>query len=166
MTESLLPFTVPRPSSTASLALLVPVAVIGKQVVRGIIRRRQESKGFPLPPGPKPLPLLGNVLSMDTVELFNSFAECYANYGKRQLGFESGRHYPGKIPARLRPTGETFEFDSVLGWTSTLLFYTLWRPLYALWRPLAFGALCDAAPRMVYTRQTLAATFLGFFPVF
>ncbi|KIJ08454.1 hypothetical protein PAXINDRAFT_18409 [Paxillus involutus ATCC 200175] len=81
MTESLLPFTAPWPSSTASLALLIPVAVIGVQVVRGIVQRRKESKGFPLPPGPKPLPLLGNVLSMDTVELFNSFTEWHADYG-------------------------------------------------------------------------------------
>lgn len=58
------------------LAVLLPAFVFITSLKR-FIRNRQKK----LPPGPVPLPLLGNILSVDTKEPWLTYAKWAATYG-------------------------------------------------------------------------------------
>ncbi|KAG0697627.1 cytochrome P450 [Suillus ampliporus] len=69
------------PAVDAHLAILavLPISFIGITAIRQFIKNRQNRP--PLPPGPMPLPLLGNVLSINTKEPWLTYTQWRATYG-------------------------------------------------------------------------------------
>ncbi|KAG1837795.1 cytochrome P450 [Suillus subalutaceus] len=59
--------------------LLVPASLVVIKAFKWLVRNRQNRPC--LPPGPMPLPLLGNVLSIDTKEPWLTYTEWGATYG-------------------------------------------------------------------------------------
>ncbi|KAF8545990.1 cytochrome P450 [Imleria badia] len=69
--------------STLATRLIAPalLAVVTVDIIRRILRNRIERKGYPLPPGPFPFPLLGSALSLNAKEPWLTFVEWRAKYG-------------------------------------------------------------------------------------
>ncbi|KIJ63264.1 hypothetical protein HYDPIDRAFT_92786 [Hydnomerulius pinastri MD-312] len=69
-------------TSGTHLALLVLASAIAADVIRRLPQAKRRRKGFPLPPGPTPVPLLGNIFSIDTVEPWKTYTDWKATYGE------------------------------------------------------------------------------------
>jgi membrane protein implicated in regulation of membrane protease activity len=69
------------PSVDVRLAILtvLPVSFVVLTAIRRFIDKRKNK--HPLPPGPTPFPLLGNVLSVDANEPWLTYTEWSAVYG-------------------------------------------------------------------------------------
>jgi hypothetical protein len=90
----------------AILAILLASLVVIKAFARFIVNRQNKPC---LPPGPVPLPLLGNILSIDVKEPWLTYTEWRATYGTweivwcicganhyiRRLGFRATSSRPG-----------------------------------------------------------------------
>ncbi|KIK95907.1 hypothetical protein PAXRUDRAFT_826540 [Paxillus rubicundulus Ve08.2h10] len=69
-------------SSSTGLALLVPiVSAVALDIIWRLVCSRRQREGSPLPPGPTPLPLFGNTLSVDVEEPWKTYTEWKATYG-------------------------------------------------------------------------------------
>jgi hypothetical protein len=76
----------PANNPTPTPVLLVLLAILLSPFVSRILRRpRSPHARLPLPPGPKPLPLLGNVLDMPKEHEYLTYAEWGGVYGKSGL---------------------------------------------------------------------------------
>ena len=74
--------------SLPSLPVLAAILLLGLVVVysRSLILWNARSRGRPLPPGPKPLPFIGNVLNFPTTKQGAAFRDLSARYGERSTG--------------------------------------------------------------------------------
>lgn len=57
-----------------------------------IVRNRRLRKGYPLPPGPKPLPVIGNLLDIplkDEAATYNGWANKYGSFSIHKCVFLS-----------------------------------------------------------------------------
>ncbi|KDQ14635.1 hypothetical protein BOTBODRAFT_336558 [Botryobasidium botryosum FD-172 SS1] len=84
-----------------------------------IYRRRtkeqaENPQGLPHPPGPKPLPLLGNVLQLPMSGSWHLYTKWQKTYGN--LGYRSHQNLRPKYRVRAELTGE------LMGWSDTLPF--------------------------------------------
>ena len=79
--------------------MLGPLAYLSLGVVfvlflRGFAnRRRRNPRNLPLPPGPKGLPLLGNMLEFPQVLPWEGYAKLCEEYGKQVLPFSAPDRY-------------------------------------------------------------------------
>ncbi|KIK95905.1 hypothetical protein PAXRUDRAFT_826534 [Paxillus rubicundulus Ve08.2h10] len=73
-----MPHSIP---AAIGLTLLVTVTVVAVNIVWRPFRSRRERNGTPLPPGPTPLPLLGNALAVNIEEPWKTYTEWKATYG-------------------------------------------------------------------------------------
>lgn len=67
------------------LVPLVLFSVVIVHVTRQVLRDRSERKGYPLPPGPPALPIIGSALSVNAKLLWLTFTEWRAKYGECPL---------------------------------------------------------------------------------
>ncbi|KIJ12558.1 hypothetical protein PAXINDRAFT_14638 [Paxillus involutus ATCC 200175] len=85
-----MPYSMP---SASGLVLLVPVSIVALDILRRLVRSRRERKGLPLPPGPTPLPLLGNIHSGGVEEPWSTYTEWQAKYGDMVYARLLGQEY-------------------------------------------------------------------------
>ena len=70
--------------SVSRLIPIAPIALVSLLVViyvRLVVKWRARSRGLPLPPGPKGLPLLGNLLNAPKFKPWISYKDLSARYG-------------------------------------------------------------------------------------
>ncbi|KAH9929089.1 cytochrome P450 [Epithele typhae] len=68
--------------SPLSASLLLSIACIVVVYLRSLADWRARTKGRPLPPGPSPLPVVGNLLNTPTVKPWVAFRDVCSTYGR------------------------------------------------------------------------------------
>ena len=75
-------------TTSATLLAVLVLAVVSVDTIWRLIQNRIERKGYPLPPGPTPLPFLGSALSVNAGEPFRTYTEWRAKYGEYKSAAE------------------------------------------------------------------------------
>jgi len=63
---------------------LLLAAIVLVVTIRRFVRDRTGTKGYPLPPGPTPFPLLGSVFSINTQAPWLTYTSWRAKYGEQR----------------------------------------------------------------------------------
>ena len=66
---------------------LVAAALLFVAYLRSLMKWRARSRGHLLPPGPTPLPLLGNVFDIPTYKPWVAYHDLYQKYGESHVPF-------------------------------------------------------------------------------
>lgn len=83
---------------------LLIVTLAGAVATLSVLALTQRAAAKKLPPGPRPLPLIGNALNLTTKELWLRATEWARQYGKQFLTV--GFHFPEGLISFHVPTGE------------------------------------------------------------
>jgi cytochrome P450 len=163
------------PAVNGHLAILasIPLSYVAVTALWRFIKKRQNNT--PLPPGPVPLPLLGNVLSIDAKEPWLTYTEWCATYGDlifvRNLDEEivvvNSQHIAGALLdkrsriysdrpylATLEPYGLSINFGFI-GYGDEWrlcrrLFHQTFRPESAVkFRPMQFKRACEMVVNLI-----------------
>ena len=70
------------PSDAVSISLTLAFLLLLSRFVGQHFWSRRGSKGLPLPPGPKPLPIIGNAAQVPTTMIAQRFKEMTDKYGE------------------------------------------------------------------------------------
>lgn len=65
-----------------SLIIACAISTITLLYVRSMIKWRARTRGLPLPPGPTPLPVIGNMLGIPKFKPWRAYRELCAKYGE------------------------------------------------------------------------------------
>lgn len=65
----------------SSLVAALAAGYLVLSYVRSVINWRTRQRGRPLPPGPVPLPIIGNLLDMPETKKWLGFQDLFAKYG-------------------------------------------------------------------------------------
>ncbi len=86
----------------------VAAAAVSFLLLRAYVKSKQYPRHLPLPPGPKPKPILGNALDIPLSKQWLTFQRWAAEYGTRS------RHYTRVHLTHATPPGDIFHI-SLLG---------------------------------------------------
>ena len=74
------------PYTMTSLTILdMLLALLGLYLVKQLLSTYKKGTGLPLPPGPRPLPIIGNLLDMPSTYQHRTFTEWNDRWGKSLL---------------------------------------------------------------------------------
>ena len=73
----------PQVSGLVTMGLSLVVTFLAALYVRTLVSWSRRTRGLPLPPGPKPLPFIGNMFDMPTSKMCEGYRDLTDKYGEK-----------------------------------------------------------------------------------